>query len=133
MSRIVISYFIVLILFVVIDMVWLMGIARSTYVAEMGSLLRKQPMLLAAIAFYVLYALGVVFFAVTPGVTAGSWKQAALMGAAIGAMAYGTYDLTNLSVVEGFTFRIAMIDWLWGTVLTTLTAALAAMLVMAIT
>ena len=40
------------------------------------------------------------------------------IGAALGLVAYGTYDLTNLSVMEGFNFKIAMIDLVWGTLLT---------------
>jgi uncharacterized membrane protein len=37
-------------------------------------------------------------------------------------VAYGTYDLTNLSVLKGFTVRIAMIDLAWGTMLSAVTA-----------
>jgi len=37
-------------------------------------------------------------------------------------MAYATYDLTNLAVLNGFTLRIALIDLAWGTVLSGVTA-----------
>jgi uncharacterized membrane protein len=47
------------------------------------------------------------------------------LGAALGFVAYVTYDLTNLSVVEGFNLRIALIDLAWGTALSAVTAALA--------
>ena len=130
MSKFIVSYIIIVVLFVAIDIVWLMGVARSTYVAEIGTLLKKQPNLTAAIIFYVGYALGVWFFAVSPGLNSGSWMMAAGLGAAIGAMAYGTYDFTNLSVMEGFGWRIAIIDMIWGTVLTGVTAGLATRLVM---
>lgn len=130
MSKFLVSYIIIVVLFVAIDMVWLMGVARSTYVAEIGTLLKKQPNLAAALLFYLGYALGVWFFAVSPGLNAGSWVIAAGLGAAIGAMAYGTYDFTNLSVMEGFGWRIAIIDMLWGTVLTGATAGLATRLAM---
>ncbi|MGB9144046.1 MAG: DUF2177 family protein, partial [Aestuariivirga sp.] len=49
--------------------------------------------------------------------------QALFLGAALGLVAYGTYDLTNLSVVEGFNLRIALIDLLWGTFLSGTAAA----------
>lgn len=130
MSKFLVSYIIIVVLFVAIDMVWLMGVARSTYVAEIGTLLKKQPNLAAALLFYLGYALGVWFFAVSPGLNAGSWVIAAGLGAAIGAMAYGTYDFTNLSVMEGFGWRIAIIDMIWGTVLTGVTAGLATRLTM---
>ena len=98
----------------------------------MGSILKKQPNLLAAIIFYIGYALGLWFFAVKPALDASSWVMAAALGAAIGAMAYGTYDLTNMSVVEGFGWRIVIIDWAWGTILSAVTAGLSAWLIMAL-
>ena len=124
MTKHLITYFVILASFVLIDMVWLMGVARSTYMAEMGSLLRKQPNLFAALVFYILYAAGIWFFAVR-----GSEGQTVLstvgIGAALGLVAYGTYDLTNLSVMEGFNIRIAMIDLAWGTCVTAMATAIA--------
>ncbi len=125
MTRYFLSYLITLFVFVAIDLVWLMWLARSTYVAEIGSLLRKEPLLIPAIAFYLLYSAGLVFFAVSPGLKADSIVQAMVLGAFLGLIAYGTYDLTNLAVLNGFTVRIAMIDMVWGVVLTGTTAALA--------
>ena len=124
MTKIIVTYLVTLISFVAIDLVWLMWLARPTYVAEMGNLLRKEPQLFAAVAFYLLYAAGLMFFAVLPGLKAGSVMYAMFVGAALGLVAYGTYDLTNLSVVEGFNLRIALIDLVWGTVLSGATAAL---------
>lgn len=126
MTKLIFAYGATLITFVAIDLVWLMWLARPTYVAEMGSLLKKEPHLVAAVAFYLLYAAGLVFFAVSPGIKAGSAMHALFLGAALGLVAYGTYDLTNLSVVEGFTTRIALIDLAWGTALSGATAAIVA-------
>lgn len=124
MTKLIFAYGATLATFVAIDLVWLMWLARPTYVAEMGSLLKKEPHLAAAAAFYLLYAAGLVFFAVSPGIKAGSVMHAMFLGAALGLVAYGTYDLTNLSVVEGFNLRIALIDLAWGTVLSGATAAI---------
>jgi uncharacterized membrane protein len=118
-------YVVTLVLFVAIDLVWLMWLARPTYVAEMGSLLRKEPHLIAAIAFYLLYAAGLVIFAVSPGLKADSAMHALVMGACLGLIAYGTYDLTNLAVLNGYSARIAVIDMAWGLALSGATAALA--------
>lgn len=117
MTKYIFMYLATLVTFVAIDLVWLMWLARPTYVAEMGSLLKKEPQLAAAVAFYLLYAAGLVFFAVVPGIRVGSILYALFLGAGLGLVAYGTYDLTNLSVVEGFNWRIAMIDLAWGTAL----------------
>lgn len=123
MTKYIFVYLATLVTFVVIDLMWLMWLARPTYVAEMGNLLKKEPQLVAAVAFYLLYAAGLVFFAVVPGIRAGSIINGLFLGVALGLIAYGTYDLTNLSVVEGFNWRIAMIDLLWGTALSGAVAA----------
>jgi uncharacterized membrane protein len=120
-----IAYVVLLVSFVLIDMVWLMGVARSTYVAEIGGLLRKQPNLTAAIAFYLLYAAGIWFFALRSS-EGQTLLSTIAIGAMLGLVAYGTYDLTNLSVTEGFTFKIAMIDLAWGTCVTAIATAIGA-------
>lgn len=125
MSKYLISYVLVLVIFTVIDMVWLMGVARSTYVAEMGALMKKSPNLVAAVIFYLLYAAGLVVFAIKPGLANESWLWAAVLGACLGLIAYGTYDFTNLAVIEGYGWRIALIDLAWGTTVSAVTAALA--------
>lgn len=123
------TYFVVLFLFVAIDLLWLGIIARGIYVREIGSLLAASPGIAAAAAFYLLYAAGLVFFAVNPALSSASLAQALLLGAAAGLFAYGTYDLTSLSVIKGFTLRIALIDMVWGTFLSAATAGMAYLLV----
>jgi uncharacterized membrane protein len=49
-------------------------------------------------------------------------QQALAMGALLGLLAYGTYDLTNLAVMKGFTLKIALIDMAWGAFVTAATA-----------
>jgi uncharacterized membrane protein len=112
-----VAYVICLVVFLAIDMVWLMGPGRPLYVAEIGSLLRAQPNLPAAIAYYLVYALGLTFFAIIPGLKASSPLMALGYGALFGLVAYATYDLTNLAVMNGFTARIAIIDMAWGCLL----------------
>ncbi|WP_290544377.1 DUF2177 family protein [Aestuariivirga sp.] len=106
------------VLFLVIDMVWLLWLGRGFYVSEIGDLLRQPPNMAAAGAFYILYVTGLMVMVVWPAVQGGSAGQAVLYGAILGLVAYGTYDLTNLAVMKGFTTRIAVIDLAWGTVLT---------------
>ena len=114
------------VLFLIIDMFWLLWLGRSFYVSEIGDLLRQPPNLGAAGAFYVLYVTGLMIMVIWPAVQAQSVPQAVLFGALLGLVAYGTYDLTNLAVMKGFTTKIAIIDMLWGTVLTSAVAGLAA-------
>ena len=112
------------VVFLALDMVWLVWLGRHFYVDEIGTLLREQPGLLAAGLFYVLYIAGLVLFVIHPAHLQSSLAHAALYGAAFGLVAYGTYDLTSLAVLKGFTAKIAAIDMIWGTVLTSATATL---------
>jgi uncharacterized membrane protein len=112
-------------MFVVIDMAWLLGPGRPFYVSEIGNLLRASPNMAAAGIFYLLYCAGLVFFVINGAVQSGNAYQALVYGALFGLVAYGTYDLTNLSVLNGFTVKIAMIDMLWGTILSGVVAWLA--------
>jgi len=110
--------------FLAIDLTWLGFIARDFYKVQMGPLLADQPRWGVAFAFYALYCAGVVLFAVLPGLAAGSVVRSALLGAALGLLAYATYDLTSLAVVRGYPALLAVVDILWGTVLTAAVATL---------
>lgn len=101
-----------------IDMVWLMGIGRGFYVQEIGDLLLEKPNLLPALAFYVLYSIGVTVIVIAPAIEAQSVVRALIYGLLFGLVAYGTYDLTNLAVMKGFTLKIALIDMVWGGLIT---------------
>ena len=98
----------------IIDMVWLGVIAKATYANAMGPLLSPDPNLWAAGAFYLMFPLGLLIFAVVPQADSPVWK-AALMGALFGFFAYSTYDLTNLAVVKGWPLALTFIDMAWGT------------------
>ncbi|MFO1121183.1 MAG: DUF2177 family protein [Hyphomicrobiales bacterium] len=113
------------VILLVIDMIWLTWLGRGFYVSEIGGLLREKPDLGAAGAFYALYVTGLLVFVLRPAWLAGSVSQALIYGALFGLVAYGTYDLTNLAVLKGFTTRIAIIDMVWGAVLSGVSSALA--------
>ena len=104
-------------LLLIIDMVWLMWLGRGFYVEEIGSLLLEQPNLIAAFCFYALYIAGLVYLVIAPAAEADSVMKAVVSGAIFGLVAYATYDLTNLAVMKGFTLKIALIDMVWGMVL----------------
>jgi uncharacterized membrane protein len=133
MTKTIITYAITLIAFVAIDLVWLGWLARATYMSEMGDLLRKQPNLVAAVIFYAVYAAGLMFFAISPGLKSGSLVYTIGLAAALGFVAYGTYDLTNLSVMNGFSVKIAVIDLVWGTCLSAIASAVTFLIVSKLT
>lgn len=106
-----------------IDLLWLGVIAKNMYAEAMGDLMSPQPRLAFAALFYLMYPVGLVIFAVLPGVDAGSVLRAGVLGALFGLFAYGTYDLTNLAVVRGWPTGLSFIDMAWGTLVSGVSAA----------
>lgn len=114
-----------LITLVAIDLIWLLAVAKNLYQQEMGSLMATEPKLIAGLAFYLLYALGVTIFVIAPALSKQSWQYAVQYGALFGFFCYMTYDLTNLAVVRDFPTRLAFIDMAWGSAVTAFTAGFA--------
>lgn len=112
MSRHAVTYLATLLAVGVLDALWLGVIAKSMYQSGMAHLLAAKPNLVAAAAFYFLYPVGIVIFAIQPA--NGEVMRALLMGALFGLFAYGTYDLTALAVLRDFPARLALIDIAWG-------------------
>ena len=109
-------------IFGLIDAVWLKNM-RPLYDKELGSLLRAKPKMLPAVMFYGIYVVGSVVFVVVPAVQADVWWQGLVMGAIFGIVAYATYDLTNLATLKNWSAKIALIDIVWGGVVTAIASA----------
>ena len=121
MSKYLILYAATALVFFPIDFVWLSTMGKGFYGRELGSLLLDEPNLVIAGLFYLAYVAGIVILISAPA--EGDVMKALLMGAVLGFVAYGTYDLTNLSTVRGFTPMVAAVDMAWGTALTAVSAA----------
>ena len=123
---IVIAYLATLVVFAIVDTLWLGVVARPFYQAELGDLLAPEVKIWAAVLFYVVYSAGIVVFAVQPAIRAESLVTAVVMGALFSFFAYGTYDLTNLATLRDWPLRMSIVDIAWGTFITGMTATAAA-------
>ena len=94
-----------------LDFLWLTNTAGPIYQQALGRLLAENPNMRAAVAFYLVYLVGVMIFAVRPALASGDWRQAALFGALFGFFAYATYDLTNLATMKVWTLQVSL--WTW--------------------
>lgn len=110
-------YLLTLSTFLAIDMVWLTVVARGFYAKHLGYLLAKNPNLLAAFIFYLIFVAGIVFFVLTPAIEKRSLPFAIIAGAFFGLVTYATYDLTNLATVRDWPLLVTVVDLIWGTVL----------------
>ena len=124
---VILQFLVVAAAFAVIDAIWLKTM-NPFYRGQIGELLADRPNLGYAVVFYVIYIAGIVFFALRPALDGGSWLTAVGYGAALGAFAYATYDLTNAATLKTWPLQLIIVDILWGALLTAL-ATLAGWLV----
>lgn len=103
----------------VLDAAWLGLVAPAFYKKHIGFILADKPDWVAAVAFYLIFILGVTVFVVYPG-----WKNAdslvkiGLFGALFGLVTYATYDLTNQATLNNWPYLVTIVDLIWGTCLT---------------
>ncbi|MEM9063609.1 MAG: DUF2177 family protein [Pseudomonadota bacterium] len=123
------GYIAALILFIVLDLVWIKFVMRPIFTQTLGDLMLEDPRMMPAIVFFIFYQMGILYLAVVPAIEADSWATAGLHGALIGLIAYGTYESTNLATLKRWTSRMAAIDVSWGVVSSTITALFGFMMV----
>ena len=118
MTKLIVAYFATMIVFFSIDFVWLSSVAKSIYQSQIGPLLLDEFKAGVAVAFYSVYIIGILIFAVKPALDANNLMHALIYGALFGFFCYATYDFTNLATLKGYTTTVALVDLAWGTVLT---------------
>ncbi len=107
----------------VLDGLWLGFVGREFYKTRLGPLLLDQPVWVAAILFYLVYAAGIVNFPAR--LAEGTLLWALLYGALFGLCAYATYDLSNLATLRGWPLSVTIIDLVWGALITAAATAAA--------
>ncbi len=115
-------YFSTAIIFLVLDVVALKRFLRPLFEAHVGDLLLAQPRMGAAAMFYLFYIGGILWFASLPALQEGMPAKALINGAILGALAYGTYEITNYATLRPWNVQQVIVDGLWGTFLTGISA-----------
>ena len=116
-------------IFLGIDAVWLKTMTGLFYEKRIGHLLADEPNMIAAGVFYLFYLLALCIIILYPQSKAqASLGHIFLMGGLIGLMAYGTYDFTSLALYKGYTLDTALVDFVWGGLLTGTVSAIVAWL-----
>lgn len=109
-------YLISIPIFFIIDMLWLGVVAKGFYQNRIGHLMEISWV--PAIIFYLIFLLGLTYFATYPAVHGTGGLQTALIaGALFGFFTYATYDLTNLATLKDWPLDIVIVDIIWGTIL----------------
>ena len=113
------------IIFLIIDVIWLSITVKALYRPHLGGLLRDQPIMWAAVLFYLIYMIGLSIIILRPALINDSILQAFWTGIIFGVVAYGTYNLTNMATIKNWSSTIVMIDMIWGGILTGFSSAIA--------
>ncbi len=116
------------VMFAAADMLWVTYVVTPMYRTNLEYILADKFAATPAIAFYVLYIFGMMYFAIIPGMQADSWKLAAMNGALFGIMTYATYCLTNMAIMKVWPLSITISDIAWGAFATALVSAAVVMM-----
>ena len=119
-----VSFSIMTIIFLFIDVIWLSQSVGYFYQPNIGDLLRESPLIFPAILFYLIYPMGVVILVVVPKLNEGLLRSVFYNGFVLGIVAYGTYNLTNMAALKGWSVNVVVVDMIWGGLLTGISALL---------
>jgi len=106
----------------VVDFIWLALIAQGFYQKQLGNMLADKINWPAAAIFYLLFPVGVIIFAVMPGVKENSLVRSLILGALFGYFTYSTYDLSNYITLANWPLKVVFVDIIWGILVSTLVA-----------
>ncbi len=118
-----ITYVTTLLVFVLVDAIWLTLVMRGLFVTHLGPLLAEPVRYVPAVVFYLIFTTGLLVLAIEPAVRAGSLRSAIILGMVLGLTAYATYDLTNRATLQAWPMVIVIVDIAWGTILSAIAAA----------
>ncbi|BAQ71443.1 hypothetical protein NHU_04330 [Rhodovulum sulfidophilum] len=123
-------YAITAVAFLFIDAVMLTLVMKPLFTRHIGDAMRDSPMMAPAGLFYLAYVAGLVFLVAAPALRDAVPERAALHGAVLGAMAYGTYEFTSMSIMKNWSWTMVATDTIWGAVLTGFSAWAGVMIMM---
>ncbi len=126
MVRYIVQYGVALAVLVIGDALWLGWFGQAVVKPALGPTMRENLLWTPVVLFYVLYAVGVVVFAVDPALRGKSLATAAGLGLLFGFMAYMTYDMTNMATLKVWTVKLFAMDVAWGSFVTGLAALVSA-------
>lgn len=104
--------------FLGLDAVWINFVAQPELTKIASGYLAAQPNLAAAIIFYLIYIIGVLFISLK---FSNNPKAAAVNGLMLGVLAYSTYELTNMATLANWSWKMVILDTTWGGILTAIT------------
>ena len=72
----------------------------------------------AAAMFYIIYVFGIGVVIIEPSINLDNTFNLLFKAFIFGLVAYGTYNLTNMATVKGWSPIVVFVDMIWGGLLT---------------
>jgi uncharacterized membrane protein len=106
--------------FLILDAIMLSLVMKPLFTRHIGPLMIDPIRYAPAGLFYAAYVAGLIYLVSYPALKTGApiWVPAAI----IGAMAYGTYEFTSYAIMRDWHWQMVATDFLWGTILTAVSA-----------
>ena len=105
-------------IFLIIDVIWLSFSVKAFYRPNIGHLLLDKPVMWAAAMFYLIYVLGLGVVIIEPSINFENSLMFLFKAFMFGLVAYGTYNLTNMATIKGWSPSVVFVDMIWGGSLT---------------
>jgi uncharacterized membrane protein len=125
MAPYLIAFGVAALVFGALDAMWLGWAGPNLYRPVIGEIMADTFNFGAAGAFYLIYLLGMMWFAIRPGLESGQWSIALLNGVLLGGLCYATFDLTSQAVFKVWATKVSVLDIMWGAFVTGTSSAIA--------
>lgn len=113
------SYLWGIITLLILDGIMITYVVLPLFRRHIGDIIATTPNMLAAWVFYLLYIGFILFLLVLPAMRWEIQIDILMRNAfLIGIMCYMTYELTNMTMIRGWSWGMVATDVLWGWVLT---------------
>ncbi|OCX66481.1 hypothetical protein BFP70_04415 [Thioclava sp. SK-1] len=116
--QIITLYLVTTIVFLGIDAVMLKLVMKPLFDRHIADLYPDSLRVGPAGLFYLGYVAGLLYLVSVPALRDGQPMQAAISGAVLGLVAYGTYEFTNFATLRPWSWEQVITDTIWGGVLT---------------
>ena len=104
-----------------LDFAFLGSVGKKLFDANVGDMVVSTPRVSPAFLFYLIYLMGIVVL--VNGAAPSDWRHNLMYGAALGFVAYSTFELTNMAMLRHWSWNVVVPDILWGAVVTAAAAA----------
>ena len=118
MKLVLLSTLLASLIFLIIDIIWLSYAVKSFYRPNLGHLLLDKPVMWAVVLFYIIYVFGLSVVIIQPFLNNQDTLNFLFKAFMFGLVAYGTYNLTNMATIKGWSPSVVFVDMLWGGSLT---------------